>query len=302
MQTPVLLIIFNRSDTALQVLSRIKQVGVQKLYIYSDGPRLNHSHEAAELLSVQQTIQKHIDWPCQVHFLFETENFGPRIAIGRGIHWLFEHEEQGIIFEHDCLPDLSFFGFCEQLLNKYATDEKIMHISGNNFQFGKTWGDGDYYFSHLNHIWGFATWKRAWKHYDVNMKAYPTFIKENRLKQIYSNKRMQKIWKQIFNKTYNKQLATWDYQWTFACWNNNGLSILPNQNLVSNIGFDALALNTKNPNHAVAALQTHSLNAIKHPSNKHAVVAADEFTILKVFNPTIAYFAWQKFKKLIFKA
>jgi hypothetical protein len=302
MQTPVLLIIFNRSDTALQVLSRIKQAGVQKLYIYSDGPRQNNLNEATLLSTVQNEIQQHIDWPCELHYLFEKENFGPRIAIGRGIHWLFEHEEQGIIFEHDCLPDLSFFNFCETLLNKYASDEKIMHISGNNFQFGKTWGDGDYYFSHLNHIWGFATWKRAWKHYDVDMKAYPEFLKTNKLAQIFTNSRMQKIWKEIFDNTYHKQLATWDYQWTFACWYNNGLSILPNKNLVSNIGFDALALNTKNPNHAVAALQTHSLTTIQHPTNKQAITAADEYTILKVFNPTIAYFAWQKFKKLIFKA
>lgn len=302
MQTPVLLIIFNRSDTALQVLSRIKQAGVQKLYIYSDGPRANVQHEKEKLEEVQQTIQNAIDWPCEVQCFFEKENLGPRKALGNGINWLFSNEETGIIFEHDCLPDLSFFNFCEELLNRYAKDERVMHISGNNFQFGKTWGDGDYYFSHLNHIWGFATWKRAWKLYDVDMKNYPQFLKENKLAKIYQNKRMQNIWQAIFDKCYNNELETWDYQWTFTCWFYNGLSILPNKNLVSNIGFDSQALNTKNPNHQVAAMPTERIANIKHPSNIEVQTAADEFTILKVFNPTIAYFAWQKFKKLIFKS
>ena len=299
MQTPVLLIIFNRSDTALQVLSRIKEAGVQKLYIYSDGPRQSHPNEAAELLSVQQSIQKHIDWPCQVHFLFETANFGPRIAIGRGIHWLFENEEQGIIFEHDCLPNLSFFSFCEELLAQYADDERIMHISGNNFQFGRKFGTGDYYFSKFNHIWGFATWRRAWKHYDLDMKSYPEFKLRNELVNIFPDDRVYKFWENVFDKTYNKEIETWDYQWTFSMWCQNGLAILPQRNLVSNIGFDSEALNTKNPNHIVAFMETFELPEIKHPKWIIHQMDADIFSIHNIFYPSILKFGIQKIKKLL---
>lgn len=301
MNTPVLLILFNRADTALQVLERIKLVGVKKLYLFSDGPRSSKIGESETLKKIQSEILNAIDWDCEVKTKFEEENKGPRYAIGNGINWFFENEEHGIIFEHDCLPNLSFFSFCEELLAKYADDERIMHISGNNFQFGHKRGDGDYYFSRLNHIWGFATWRRAWNHYDVEMKDYPYFKKVNGLQSLFNKKRMQKIWESILDKTFQKQLETWDYQWTFTLWKNNALAILPNENLVSNIGFDSSALNTTNPNHRLAAMQTSEIKQIKHPSLVIPDTKADDFSMLEVFNPTIGKFAWQELKRKLNK-
>ncbi|MFY8021488.1 MAG: hypothetical protein ACOVP1_09830 [Bacteroidia bacterium] len=301
MNTAVLLILFNRSDTALQVLDRIKHAGVKRLYLFSDGPRNNKEGEAETLLKVQKDIMDAIDWPCEVRTRFESKNQGPRYAIGNGINWFFEHEEQGIIFEHDCLPHSSFFSFCEELLAYYADDKRVMHISGNNFQFGIKRGEADYYFSKLNHIWGFATWKRAWNLYDVNMTNYPEFKKQFGLKSIFHHPRMQKIWEGILDKTYYKKLETWDYQWTFSLWKNNGLAILPNVNLVSNIGFDASALNTTNPNHRLASMPTYELTKINHPPFIIPHVEADEFSMLEVFNPTIGKFAWQQLKRKLNK-
>lgn len=297
MNTAVLLILFNRSDTALQVLERIKHAGVKRLYLFSDGPRSSKPGEAETLIQVQNEILEAINWDCKVFTRFEKENKGPRYAIGNGINWFFEQEERGIIFEHDCLPNPSFFQFCEELLEYYAEDERIMHISGNNFQFGQKRGDGDYYFSRLNHIWGFATWKRAWKHYDVEMKDYPLFKEQGAFQSLFANKRMQKIWEGILDKTHQKQLETWDYQWTFSLWKNNGLAILPNINLVSNIGFDASALNTTNPNHRLAAMETAEMNKIAHPRLIIPDTKADDFSMLEVFNPTISKFAWQQIKR-----
>ncbi|MDP1728351.1 MAG: hypothetical protein Q8M15_16325 [Bacteroidota bacterium] len=297
MQSPVLLIIFNRSDTALMVIEQLRAAAINKLYIYCDGPRLSTTGEAELLLSVQKSIIKSINWPCEIKTNFNTNNEGPRLAIGHAINWFFEHEEEGIILEHDCVPSVSFFGFCKDLLNHYRNDERIMHISGDNFQFGKTRGNGSYYFSKLNHIWGFATWKRAWQHYDVDMKNFELFKKEQKIKSVLNDKRSQKIWMEIFEKTYRKEIRTWDYQWTFAMWCNNGLAILPNVNLVSNIGFDSQALNTTDPNHILANLQRAEIETINHPTFILADSEADKFATNDVFNPTLLKFALRKFRK-----
>ncbi len=301
MNTPVLLIVFNRLDTAEKVLESILESGCKKLYIYSDGPRKEKESEASELKLVQQKLLEKIPSGTEVICRFEEQNKGPRIAVGEAISWFFENEEEGIIFEHDCLPHPDFFPFCEELLAHYRTDERIMHISGDNFQFGKRRGDGSYYFSRLNHIWGFASWRRAWRHYDPEMKNWPKFKESQKLMDIFSNKRMLNIWEDILERTYSGKLQTWDYQWTFAMWCNNGLAILPQQNLVSNIGFDSQALNTTNPNHRLASMETEESGKIIHPSFIMPDMRADEFSILEVFNPTLGKFAWQQVKRKLKK-
>ncbi len=295
MDIAVLLIVFNRSDTTLQVLEQLRKAEVSKLYIYSDGPRKGQIEEVATLQVVQQKVLEAVDWDCKISTHFQKQNEGPRLALGHAISWFFEQEEEGIILEHDCVPALSFFPFCKTLLQHYRHDERIMHISGDNFQFGKWRGDGSYYFSKLNHIWGFATWKRAWKLYDVEMKLYPLFKKENRIRDIIQDKRSRKIWMSIFERTFQKTLETWDYQWTFAMWCNNGLAILPNVNLVSNVGFDSKALNTTNPDHKLANMQRIELEEIKHPSFILSDEEADKFATNDVFNPTLLKFALRKF-------
>lgn len=294
-QTPVLLILFNRFDTALQVIAQLRLAKVQRIYLFSDGPRTNRASESAILNEVQEKILAQIDWPCEIITRFEPKNEGPRLAIGKAITWFFEHEEEGIVLEHDCVPNQSFFHFCQELLTHYRHDERIMHISGDNFQFGNWRGDGSYYFSKLNHIWGFATWRRAWKQYDVAMKAYPEFREKGKVNTQIDFARGQKIWTDTFDKTFSGALQTWDYQWTFAMWLKDGFAILPNKNLVSNVGFDALALNTTNPNHRLANMETFDIKDIAHPSVVEIDAKADKYSINEVFNPTILKFALRKF-------
>ena len=295
MDIAVLLILFNRYDTALQVLAQLRSARVKRLYLFSDGPRQNMVGESETLKEVQERILAQIDWPCEIYTRFEPKNEGPRLAIGKGITWFFEQEEEGIILEHDCMPNQSFFHFCKELLAHYRHDERIMHISGDNFQFGNWHGEGSYYFSKLNHIWGFATWRRAWKHYDVDMKAYPAYREQGKVNEAISFARGQKIWTDTFDKTFSGELQTWDYQWTFAMWLHNGLAILPNKNLVSNIGFDANALNTTDPNHRLASMETFDIKDIVHPSVLQVAAKADKYSINEVFNPTILKFALRKF-------
>jgi hypothetical protein len=237
LSTPILFLIFNRLDTAKQVFSKIRQIQPLRLYIAADGHRPEYQGEAEKVQEIRDYVIEQIDWNCEVKTLFRERNLGCRIAVSTAIDWFFENEVEGIILEDDCLPSHSFFYFCQELLSHYREDTRILTISGNNFLFGRKRVYDSYYFSRYNHIWGWATWKRAWKHYDVDLKLWPKVRDSGRLEDILVDRAAVIDWTNRFDAAYSKQLNTWAYQWTFACWLQNSLSVLPAINLVSNIGF-----------------------------------------------------------------
>lgn len=294
--TPILFILFNRTDTALQVFETIRQAKPPRLYFFADGARKNVEGEDEQCQEARAIAHK-VDWDCEVRTLFLNENIGPRLALGKAINWFFEWEEEGIILEHDCLPSASFYTFCQSLLDYYRNDERIMHISGDNFQFGRQRGEASYYFSRYNHIWGFATWRRAWKHYDEKMQLYPQFLAEKGIESLFKQKRIQRYWHNILGETYAGNIQTWDYQWTFAMWHQNGLAILPQQNLVGNIGFDSSALNTKDSNSKFANMKRHEISAIQHPTFVLVNEEADDYTINDVFYPSLINLLKNKLRK-----
>lgn len=243
LKTSILFLTFNRLDTTKRVFEEIKKAKPLKLYIASDGPRENVSGEYEKVREVRNFIESNIDWECEVKTLFRDNNLGCKIAVSSAIDWFFENEQMGIILEDDCLPSQSFFRFCEELLIKYENDERVALISGDNFNKNKI-GEADYYFSKIPHIWGWATWKRAWQKYDVNMSKFSEFKKNKEIKKIWSNKNVQNYWLYILNEVYNNKIDTWDYQLAFSLFLNNSFCICPNVNLVSNIGFGKNATNT----------------------------------------------------------
>jgi hypothetical protein len=236
-QTPILFIIFNRPDTAIQVFGEIKKIKPSKLYVVADGPRANKEGEKEKCEETRKIIDL-VDWECEVFRNFSDINLGCKKRVSSGIDWFFENVEQGIILEDDCLPDQSFFRFCEELLDKYKNDERIGMISGDNFQFGRVKNEASYYFSRYSHIWGWATWRRAWQKYDVNISSWPQIKKDKILNKVFNNRRDVYYWSAIFNDVYNNKIDTWDYQWSFTCFVNNYLSAMPSVNLISNIGFN----------------------------------------------------------------
>lgn len=159
----ILLLIFNRLDTTQLVFEAIQKVKPPRLYIASDGARIDKLSEDSLVGDVRNYVINNIDWDCEVKTLFREENLGCKLAVSGAISWFFQNEGHGIILEDDCLPDHSFFRFCEEMLLKYSDDERIGMISGDNFQFGGSQVEDSYYFSRYPHIWGWATWKRAWK-------------------------------------------------------------------------------------------------------------------------------------------
>jgi hypothetical protein len=268
--TPILFLIFNRPDTTQQVFNEIRKAQPAQLFVAADGPRKNQVADY-ELCKETREIIRQVDWDCRVFTRFQDENLGCRHAVSSAITWFFSNVEEGIILEDDCIPDQSFFRFCQELLEKYRDDERIMMVSGNNFQFGKRRTNYSYYFSKYFHIWGWATWRRAWNHYDVEMKSWPLIRDGRWLKDILKDKNAEKFWEKIFENTYRGTINTWDFQWVFSCWIQNSLAILPNVNLVKNIGFDGNATHTKGKNKQADL----SVNSIHFPLNNPEFVIAD---------------------------
>lgn len=267
LNTAVLFLIFNRLDTTKQVFESIKQAKPPRLYIAADGARESKAGESKKVNAVKDYVMANIDWQCEVKTLFREKNLGCKYAVSSAIDWFFSQEEMGIILEDDCLASQSFFWFCEELLLKYKDDMRIWQISGDNFQNGIKRGDADYYFSKYNHIWGWASWSSRWQYYDVEMKSFEQFEQQNQIKNNIHNERIQCYWLNQFKNTFMGKIDTWDYQWTYTIWKNAGISVLPNVNLISNIGFNKDATHTIHENSSVANLNKEELIfPLKHPS------------------------------------
>ena len=212
--TPVLFIIFNRPDTTIRVFDEIRKIKPSRLYVSADGPRLNKEGEF-ELCMETRKIIEGVDWPCEVYTNFSAKNLGCKQGVSSAITWFFNNVEEGIILEDDCLPELSFFSFCEELLSKYRNTDNIKLISADNFQFGKKFGEASYYFSSFPHIWGWATWRRVWQEYDLEMKTYPDFKKNNQIAEIFESKEIQKFWLKLFDNLHANKVDTWDVQMVY---------------------------------------------------------------------------------------
>ncbi len=285
----VLFIIFSRTDTALKVLEKIRRAKPTRLYLTADGPRTTVHGEDIKCADTRAAILAGIDWNCEVKTFFREENAGPKIAISSAIDWFFEHEEMGIILEHDCLPADSFFWYCDALLAKYRYDTRIWLISGSNLLRDKKWGDASYYFSHLTNGWGFATWRRSWEMYDVDLAQYDESEVRGLLKKIFDDKVLVDQWERLFKETKSGKINTWDYQAGFAHFFNNCLNIIPNTNLVSNIGFGEGAENTVDANHPYANIPLGEIDQIIHPRYMLPEKEADKEALMIEFAPTIAY-------------
>lgn len=273
--TPILFLVFNRPDATARVFEAIKNARPSKLFIAADGPRLN-KHGEQELCDQVKKIVEHIDWPCEVRHHYAETNRGCRNNVSEAITWFFENVPEGIILEDDCLPHPSFFSYCEELLARYRNNDRIKIISGDNFQFGKKCDDASYYFSCFPHIWGWATWKRVWDEYDLSMSTYPKFKAENRISTIFNDKKIQRYWMNLFERLYNNEVDTWDGQLVYAIYNNDGLTILPNVNLITNIGYAPDATHTKEPD-IFSNLPAYPIGDLLHPGIIEVNKEADDF-------------------------
>lgn len=242
--TPVALLVFNRPELTAQVFAAVREARPSRLLVVADGPRFGRRDDLEKCTAVRRIVEQ-VDWPCEVLKNYSDTNLGCRIRVSSGLDWVFNQVEEAIILEDDCLPDPSFFRFCQELLERYRNSTKVGMLSGNNFQQGRHVSDDSYYFSRFFHVWGWATWRDRWTGiYDVAMKQWPSVRNVPWLAEIFG-KSNAKLWWDNFEQVYCGRIDTWDYQWVFANWLKDRFCVIPSINLVTNIGFGPEATHTK---------------------------------------------------------
>ncbi len=276
MKKPILFLIFNRPENSLQVFNSIKDYKPDKFYIAADGPRMDKLGEK-EICEKTREIVKLIDWECEIKTLFRDRNLGCKNAISSAIDWFFESETEGIILEDDVVPNLDFFSFCEYNLEKYYSDDRVMMITGTNYLSDES-NDYTYFFSKHYTIWGWATWRRAWKLYDVNMNEWNNSAVRDDIKFLYNSNFIWKHFKFTFDSLSSTYINTWDIQWVFTCLINNGLCVTPKVNLVSNIGIEGTHGKTLTDSHF---LQTFPLDL------KSGVASPNRFIPFSKYDETL---------------
>ena len=280
LSTPVLFLVFKRPDTTRRVFEEIRKARPVRLFVAADGPRDGRPEEAELCRQTRQLIKP--DWDCDLRTLFRDRNFGVKAGIASAIDWFFESVEEGLILEDDCLPHPDFFTFAAELLSRFRDDPRVMHVSGDNFQFGRRRGEASYYFSRYAHCWGWATWRRAWTFYDRDMSSFPEFAAERRIEKVLEKSRARRYWMKVFRDAHAGRHNTWDYAWVYEVLARGGLCAVPNANLVTNIGFGEGATHTFESADRLAGIPAEPLGPVVHPADVAADEAADDFELKRV--------------------
>lgn len=285
MRTPVAFIIFNRPDTTARVFAEIARARPPKLLVVADGPRAERPDEA-ELCRAARSVVARIDWDCEVLTNFSDVNLGCRDRVASGLTWVFEQVEEAIILEDDCLPDPTFFPFCEELLERYRTDERVAMICGSNFQQGHPRSPYSYFFVRHTTVWGWATWRRAWAHFGAGMETWRELRETSWLDDLLVNPVAAKYWREVFDAVHDRVGEVgenWDYPFFFTWWARHALAVSPEINLVSNIGFGPGAAHTREVIDTMAALPTRELRfPLRHPPYMRLDRAADNFAFRQI--------------------
>ena len=288
-EIPILFLIFNREDTTQRVFDAIRLQKPKYLFVAADGARNHKEGELDKCLRVRDII-KQVDWDCELKTLFREENLGCKIAVSSAITWFFENVEQGIILEDDCLPDPSFFPYCEELLNRYKEDTRIGHISGDNFLPGIIEEELSYDFCFCSHIWGWATWRRVWKNYDLNFpfweqqKDKRSFLFLNKREEIYFSSFISDV---LHNRN---NINTWDTQYWFTLRLQSQLAVYPSVNLVTNIGLGDL-----NATHTSKGKKAPMAASMPFPLKHPQYVLRN-----KILDSKTNFFSWKRLMQYFF--
>lgn len=258
--TPVALLVFNRPAITERVFEALRAARPDQLLVVADGPRADRPEEAALCEEVRRIVER-VDWPCEVRRNYSDINLGCKRRVSSGLDWVFEQVEEAIILEDDCLPDPSFFSFCQELLAFHRDEARIMMICGTNLLGRWNADKQSYHYSNYDWVWGWATWRRAWRHYDVSMSLWPERESKEKIRDLLRPEEFYSLRAKDFQQAYHNQIDTWDYQWTFARLMQSGLAIIPSRNLVANIGFGVHATHTKVMDKELSAMTTHQISS-----------------------------------------
>ena len=270
--TPVALLLFRRPEETARVFERIREARPAKLFLIADGPRPGNEEDARGCERARAVVEG-VDWDCEVVRDFAEENLGLKRRIPSGIDRVFREAPEAIFLEDDCLPHPSFFPYCEELLDRYRDDERIVHIAGSQLLQRPPAG-ASYHFSRYVHVWGWASWRRAWDLYDVDLSdwhADSEAERDARLRLRFEQEDERRFWGWVWDRS--DEIDNWDAQWSYTALSRRLLAVNPNRNLISNIGFSADATNAVADPLGIAA---RPLEGIEFPLEHPDSVSRDE--------------------------
>jgi hypothetical protein len=247
MKTPVVFLFFNRPHLTARVFDVIREVRPSRLLLVSDGAREGSPDEASRVAAARAVVEQ-VDWKCHITRNYAEINLGVGRRVSSGLDWAFSQVEEAIILEDDCLPDVTFFNFCSSLLARYRHDERVMMVSGTNHLLKWCTDRQDYHFSVYGSIWGWATWRRAWSHYDFELRALGDPRVRQRIDDLLGDPEQFEYRLEVGRRVQAREVDTWDYQWTWSRLARGGLSAVSAVNLVSNIGIGISGTNTTDLN------------------------------------------------------
>lgn len=281
LDTPILFLLFRNPECTQRVFEQIRAARPTRLFISADGPRLDHPTDQDECQATREVVAN-IDWDCEVQTRFLSENLGLKKAVSTAIDWFFEHVNEGIILEYDCLPDPSFFPFCEAMLERYRDDVRISSVTGNNLQADIHRGDGDYYYSRITGIWGWATWKRSWQRWRPFLDDYDIFKSQSMINSIVIDEKARQFWIRSFDAIQSgENTTTWAFCYVYAQMKQGAYCITPNNNLVENIGFSEDGTNALDPTLPIARLTVTPIKTYNGPTFFVPDIEADTETTLR---------------------
>lgn len=240
---PVLLIFFTRDDTFAKVFEKVREAKPSKLFLACDGPRANRPDDV-EKIEKCKAIASNIDWECEVYTNYSDVNLGCGVRPQSAIGWALSIVDRIVILEDDCVPELSFFDYMAELLERYKDDERVGMVSGLNHL--KTWDCGgyDYCFTKNGAIWGWGTWSRVWKEYDYTISHFNNEYTKKLLHNSFRNKNAAEVRERTWTSTVDRlnkgeNISYWDVQFGFLKHVNSYFAIVPRNNLIYNIGVGA---------------------------------------------------------------
>jgi hypothetical protein len=281
---PVVLMLYRRPAATAQALAAIRAYRPARLILIADGPHSDRPGEHEQVAAARAAAEA-IDWPCAVTRHYAERHLGLRARVESGLNAVFAAHEAAIILEDDCIADPSFFAYCAELLTYYANDPRVMAVSGDHFQ-PQPYTAAGYYFSRYPHCWGWATWRRAWQHYDGAMRDWPALCETAWLADLLGNRRAAQVWTTIFGRVYAGQIDSWAFRWTYSCWRAGGLTALPAVNLVRNIGDGLDATHTARSPFTNRPAQSLAL-PLRHPPDVVRYRRADAYTQRAMFDPPL---------------
>jgi hypothetical protein len=255
-------VIFNRPDVVDQLVASLRPARPTQLFVAADGPRETHPADVERCAAARAALDQ-VDWPCEITHLFRDHNLGLQQSMVGAIDWFFSHVESGVVLEDDCLVHPDFLAFAADVLARYRDEPRVMGVSALNMASHERFGPHSYVFASAGHIWGWATWRRAWEGFDAELSTWPS----ERDEFLDGATPLQRALARKFDAAHDGSKNTWARAWHHHVAVRSGLVVIPAVNLVRNVGLGPDATHTTSTRHSLQGLPVEGLGfPLDHPT------------------------------------